>query len=432
MNLRVVRCLSLLAWFALAACGSTGDQKAPNTNPPPELETARSTLARVTTPAPEADVLELVRGNNGFGADLLSRVREPGENLLISPVSIQVALGMTFAGARGQTETEIARALRFTLPQSRLHPAFGTLDLALRSRGEGAQGKDGQPFRLRISNAAWAQRGYPFVPEYLDLLAQSYGAGVNLLDFVAAPEPSRQVINEWVAYETEDRIRELLAEGSITPDTRLVLTNAVYFNAAWEKQFDEAATRPGTFHLADGTQAQVPMMAQTQRFKYAAGADYEAVELPYDGGELAMLVVLPAAGQLAAFEQSFDEAKLTSIVSALAVREVELKLPKFEFEWKSSLKEALVAMGMPTPFTPAADFTGISPSGNLAIFDVVHQTFIAVDESGTEAAAATAVIVGETSVPVTVPMFVDRPFFFAIRDVATGAVVFLGEVLDPR
>ncbi|MGI5861344.1 MAG: serpin family protein [Myxococcales bacterium] len=432
MNLCIVPHAAIVAVFALGACAPSASHKEPNTNPPPELETARSELPRATTPAPEADVLEVVRGNNGFGADLLARLRKPGENLLISPVSIQIAMAMTYAGARGQTETEIAQALRFTLPQSELHPAFGTLDLALRSRGEGAQGKDGQPFRLRISNAAWAQRGYPFVPEYLDVLAQSYGAGVNLLDFIAAPEPSRQIINEWVAYETEDRIPELLAEGSITPDTRLVLTNAVYFNAAWEKQFDEAMTRPGTFHLADGTPVQVPTMAQSEWFKYAEGADYQAIELPYDGGELSMLVILPAAGQLSSFEQSFDEAKLSSIVSALSDREVELRLPKFEFECKSSLKDALVAMGMPNPFTPAATFTGISPTGTLAIADVVHQTFIAVDESGTEAAAATAVIIGDTSVPITIPMVVDRPFLFAIRDVATGTVVFLGEVLDPR
>jgi serpin B len=420
---------SALVLLSAIACGPRETEETPT---PPELETVRSTLPRATTPAPSADVEELVTGNNAFATDLLAQLRKPGENLIVSPFSVSLALGMTYAGAKGETESQMASALHFTLPQERLHAAFGTLDLALRSRGQGAQGKDGQPFRLRISNAAWAQRDYPFVPEYLDVLAQSYGAGVSLLDFLAAPEPSREKINAWVAYETENRIPELLGQGTITEDTRLVLTNAIYFNAAWKSTFNTNATRDAGFSLADGTLVQVPTMAQTEMLGYAQGSDFQAVELPYDGGEIAMLVILPAPGALTSFEASLDEPKLASIVGAMTQGEVELQLPKFELDWKASLIDALKALGMTDAFNDSADFTGISPTASLSISDVIHQTFIAVDEAGTEAAAATAVIIGDTAMPETVAMHVDRPFFFAIRDLQTGSVIFLGEVVDPR
>ncbi len=422
MNARPLHSLMLAAALILSACGG-----------PPSFDEARSKLARDLSPSvAPADAAELVAGNAQFGLDLLRATQGSG-NALVSPHSVSVALAMTYAGARGTTEAEMSKALRFTLPQARLHPAFDALDLALQSRGQGAQGKDGQPFRLKISNAAWALKGYHFEGAYLDTLATSYGAGVGLLDFANDPESSRQTINDFVAYQTEDRIKDLLGPGAITPLTRLVLTNALYFNAAWAHPFEKESTSNADFHLSDGSTASVPTLHEVETLGYAAGADFQAVELPYQGGELSMVVLVPTSGTLDVFQASLDAARLQQITSSLAQKSVGLSLPRFKFDWKSSLKDALVALGMPTAFSGSADFTGMSPSGELSLGDVIHQTTIVVDEAGTEAAAATAVVVVGKGVSTgEVAVTVDRPFLFLIRDVPTGAVVFAGRVMDPR
>jgi serpin B len=399
-------------------------------------EVARSAKRRVIAPdvAP-SNLADLVDGNSAFAFDLYRTLREGkegGGNFFYSPHSISLALAMTYAGARGETEWQMADVLHFALSQDRLHPAFNGLDIELARRGEGAEGKDEEGFRLNIVNALWGQDGYEFLPEFLDALAENYGAGLRLLDFRNAPEESRVVINDWVSDQTEDRIQDLIPQGAIDPLTRLVLTNAIYFNAAWDNPFEPNLTEDGPFYLLDGGEVTVPMMRQTESFGYTEGEGYQAVELRYDGGELSMVILLPEAGEFETFEGSLDAARVDAIVAALAHREVALKMPKFEFDSDFSLQDPLVAMGMPDAFAEVADFSGMTGNRDLFIADVIHQAFVSVDEAGTEAAAATAVIMAELAVPAEpVEVTVDHPFVFLIRDIETGAILFVGRVVNP-
>lgn len=395
----------------------------------------QSDKARVTSPeASTPDVADLVGGNSAFAFDLYQVLREEREgNLFYSPYSISLALAMTYAGARGETERQMADALRFSLPQDRLHPAFNALDQELARRGEGAEGKDGQGFRLNVANAIWGQAGYQFLAGFLDTLAENYGAGLRILDFKADPEAARVTINDWVSDQTEGRIKDLIPPGLINPLTRLVLTNAIYFNAAWSEPFEEGATQDDTFHLLDGGQVSVPMMRQTESFGYAAGEGYQVVELPYDGRELSMVILLPEAGAFEAFESSLNAGQVDAALSDLSYRQVSLTMPKFEVESDFSLAQALAAMGMPDAFSSDADFSGMTGERDLFIADVVHKAFVSVDEAGTEAAAATAVVMELTSAAPEEPIRVtiDRPFILFIRDIETGGILFVGRVADP-
>jgi serpin B len=393
----------------------------------------QSDKPRVTSPdVPQTDLESLVSDNSAFAFDLYQRLRTEEGNLFYSPYSMSLALAMTYAGAAGETESQMAETLHFALPQSRLHPAFNDLALELAERGEGAQGKDGEGFRLNIVNTTWGQKDYHFLDSFLDVLAENYGAGLRIVDFIGAPEESRIAINDWVSQQTEDRIKDLIPQGLINELTRLVLTNAIYFNAAWATPFSENATSDGAFKLLDGGEVTVPMMRQTESFGYAEGDGYQAVELPYDGNELSMVILLPDYGQFDNFEASLDSAKLNGVLGALEYRQVNLSMPKFEFESELGLKITLSDMGMPLAFTPSADFSGMTGNPELFITEVVHKAFVSVDEAGTEAAAATAVIVGLTAVPVSpVVVNIDRPFIFLIRDIETGTVLFLGRVLNP-
>ena len=420
--------LMVILLLTLAGCGNG-----------PEI--ARSAKQRVTAPNVAAsDLADLVDGNSAFAFDLYQVIREDEENdnFFYSPYSISLALAMTYAGARGETEQQMADTLHFILSQDRLHPAFNGLDLALARRGEGAEGKDGEGFRLNIVNALWGQEDadnkhpYEFLSEFLDVLAENYGAGLRPLDFVNAPEESRVTINDWVSDQTEGRIEDLIPQGVIDALTRLVLTNAIYFNAAWAQPFEEDQTADGTFYLLDGSEVTVPMMRQTESFGYAEGEGYQAVELPYDGWELSIVILLPQAGEFEAFEGSLDAERVHGIVKDLAYRQVALAMPKFEFESDFGLADALAAMGMPDAFTEAADFSGMTGSRDLFIADVIHKAFVSVDEAGTEAAAATAVVMAELAMPEEpVEITVDRPFVFLIRDIETGAVLFVGRVVNP-
>jgi serpin B len=378
------------------------------------------------------DLPALVEGNSLFALDLYQALREQEGNLFYSPYSISAALAMTYAGARGQTEAQMAQALHFALPQETLHGSFALLAGELASRGEGAEGKDGEGFRLHVANALWLQHDFDLLADYLALVEAAYGAAPHPVDFQGAPEEARVTINDWVAGETEDRITDLIPPGVIDALTRLVLTNAIYFNAAWALPFEKDATSDGPFTLLDGEQISVPMMRQNGALRYAAGEGYQAVELFYDGGELSMVILLPQAGQFEAFEGSLDAARLAEIEAGLSRQQVTLSMPRFEFESQFSLSESLAALGMEDAFTSAADFSGITGSPDLFISEVLHKAFVSVDEEGTEAAAATAVVMGLTAAPAeVVQMAVDRPFVFFIRDVNTGAVLFLGRVVDP-
>lgn len=422
--------------FAAAGCSN------PAVTPPPDDATCSdaaqpgcyvtSEKARIANPgAPDADLQTTVAGNTAFALDLYQQLRtEPG-NVFYSPFSISEALAMLSAGARGDTATQMAKALHFQLPQAKLHPAFNAVDLALASRGQGAAGKDGQGFRLTIANALWGQSGSHFEAPFLDTLGQNYGAGMHVVDFVGAAEGSRTLINTWVADRTEQRIKDLLPKGSVDADTRLVLTNAVYFNAAWQTPFKPEATLPADFTLLDGSKKKVPTMSGVQDMDYGDGADYAAVSLPYDGGELSMALILPTQGSLDAFEASLTPERLQTILGGLSDHSVTITLPRFKIESSFSLAEQLGQLGMPIAFTDAADFSGINGKGGLSVGSVVHKAFVDVSETGTEAAAATGVTIGVTSVPAPAEIHLNHPYLFLIRDNATKTILFFGRVEDP-
>jgi serpin B len=395
-------------------------------------ELLTSDKERITSPDtnPSEQAL-LVEGNSAFAFELYQALREQEGNLFYSPHSISVALAMTYAGARGETAQQMADTLQFLLEQERLHPAFNWLDIELASRGEGTQGKDDEGFSLNIVNAIWGQKDYGFLPAFLDVLAENYGAGLRILDFANETEKSRLIINDWVSDQTEQRIKDLIPREVLTSGTRLVLTNAIYFNAAWEYPFDEDVTADGTFYLLDDGQVIVPMMKQTESFGYTDGEGYQAVELQYDGGELSMVILLPEAGNFQAFEEGLQAQKISDIISGLQSTGVALTMPKFEFDSEFSLKDTLAGMGMPIAFSGAADFSGMTGSPDLYIDAVLHKAFVAVDEAGTEAAAATAVIMREEAPDQQAEVTINRPFIFLIRDIETGAILFVGRVMNP-
>jgi serpin B len=427
----------ILVWLAMvvllipaAACSQPAASPAAS---PTVAGVVQSDKPRVTSPqVDETELVPLVEGNSTFAFNLYQALREENDNLFYSPYSMSLALAMTYAGARGETERQMADTLHFTLSQDRLHPAFNSLDIELGKRGEGAEGKDGEGFRLHIVNAVWGQKGYHFLPTFLDVLAENYGAGLRTLDFANAPEESRLIINDWVSDQTENRIEDLIPEGLIDILTRLVLTNAIYFNAAWQYPFSEGATGDSQFYLLDGGEVTVPMMSQTESFGYAEGDDHQAVELPYDGGELSMVILLPREGHFETFEESLNTERVDAIISALNHSQVALAIPKFEFQSAFKLRETLIAMGMPVAFAGDADFSGMTGGRELFISQVVHKAFVSVDEAGTEAAAATAVIMKVTALPTTpVEFTANRPFIFLIRDIETGSLLFIGRILNP-
>lgn len=419
---------ALVVSAILAGCGNDEESPAPG----PSVEEAKSEAARLPATAAPSAVKTLTTNNARFALELLHALKPEG-NFFYSPHSISIALAMTYAGAAGTTKTEMAKVLHFEQPDADLHAAFNTLDQQLASRGKNAKDVSGNAFRLRISNAAWAQKGYPFLASYLDVLAQSYGAGIKLLDFVGDSEGARLTINDWVDVQTEGKIPELLAQGSVNPDTRLVLTNTVYFNASWNERFEPKATQDGSFARLDGSTVTVPIMTGPVSERWAEGPGWQATEILYDGEEIAFLAILPEAGSFEQFEAALDGDKLGQIAGAVSDGyRVTVKLPRFEFRSKRSLAPRLASMGMPTAFSDAADFSGMNGSGGLLIQDVIHEGFVKVNEAGTEAAAATAVSMGVTSAPEERTFDATRPFLFVIQDRETGAALFIGRVVDPK
>jgi len=393
---------------------------------------AKSDLERVSSPSvDESDLEKLVQGNSAFALDLYRALREQGENLFYSPYSISLALAMTYAGARGETEAQMAETLQFLLSQDQLHPAFNALDLELAKRGEEVSEDEGDAFRLNIANSIWGQQDFEFLTDFLDTLALNYGAGLRLVDFVKATEEARQAINQWVEDQTEEKIKDLIPEGVLDDMTRLVLANAIYFKAGWMHAFEEGNTQDGSFYLLDGSQVTAPFMSQEENFRYAEGDGYQALELLYVGGNTSMVILLPEADRLDAFEAGLSSTRMNEILDDLQMQNVRLRMPKFEFESSYGLKEILSAMGMKNAFE-AADFSGINGKTDLFISEIMHKAFVSVDEEGTEAAAATAVIISLTAMPeAPVEMTLDHPFIFMIRDNETGTILFVGRVMNP-
>ncbi|MGC9075532.1 MAG: serpin family protein [Candidatus Bipolaricaulaceae bacterium] len=383
----------------------------------------------VPPPTDHADPSQaLVAGNTAFAFDLYQAIRESPGNLFYSPYSISLALAMTYAGARGETGRQMARTLRFTLPEDVLHPAFGALSREL-------AGSTQEGFEVHIVNALWVQTGYLFLPGFVRLLAENYGTTPRDLDFVRSPGDACRAINDWVSKETKGRIQDLLPPGSCTSSTRMVLTNAVYFKAAWLFPFDSRLTRDEPFHLLDGKKVMVPMMRQEGWLRYGTYGGCQAIELPYQGRGASLVVLLPPVGKFQVFERGLDAGFFAKVLDSLSSVRVRLLMPKFSYEAQLFLGGTLARMGMPDAFTPAgADFSGIDGSRNLFLSEVVHKAFVALDEAGIEAAAATAVIATAASPfqPEVVEMRIDRPFIFVIRDNRRGTILFVGRVLDPR
>lgn len=427
-------CSILVAAVISCSGNSNANPNLPPNENPTDYKFASSDLHRENHPnVPQSDQNALVAGNTGFAFDLYSELSSNDGNIFFSPFSISQAMAMTYSGARGNTETEIADTMRFNLPQEKLHPAWNWLDLELHSRAETPTSATGDPFRLSIANSTWGQDGYVWLDPFLDTLAVNYGAGMRILDFIMDPDNSRLIINRWVEDRTENKIKNLLQPGVIDSDTRMVLVNAIYFNASWLEPFEPDITEPRNFYLLDNSSASVPMMSQTEDHGYSEGNGWKAVELKYDGEELSMVIILPDTGRFAEIEGAMTSEWIDDLVDSMGEYSVTLTMPKWEFESQFGLADTLKSMGIVDAFNPGvADLSGMDGSMNLFISDIVHKAFVSVDEEGTEAAAATAVVIGFTSMPMPAELNANRPFIFFIRDIPTGSILFLGRVLDPR
>ncbi len=431
--------MSFAIWAGLLSVGCSGsssesDSSGPGTAKPNEenpasdipegMAVARSELARDTNPdVPDADAQAVVEGNTAFALDLYREIREKSDgNVLLAPYSISTAVAMAYAGASGETATQMAGAMRFDLPQERLHAALNQLDLELDSRS----------VRLDTVSQAFAQRDWPFLDSYLDVLATNYDAGVLLVDFQTKTEEARTTINDWVSTQTEGKIQEILPERSVTSLTALVLANAVYFKADWLSEFDTSKTQPATFTRTDGTALDVQMMHQEAELGYAEGDGWQAVGIPYAGEELEFVAILPSTSA-PDLDLELEGTDLAAILDALEPAQVSLGLPRFTFDFPADLAEPLKTLGMADAFDGnVADFSGMDGEKQLSITAALHQTYIDVNEQGTEATGATAVVLGvRGAAPESKTVTLDRPFLVLIRDVGTGTVLFLGRVAEP-
>jgi serpin B len=369
----------------------------------------------------------VVEGNTAFALDLYQQLRTQPGNLFFSPYSISTALAMTYAGARGNTEAQMAQALHFELGQEELHPAFAVLQgrlNAIQASGD---------VQLSIANALWPHVDYPLLPAFLSLVEAHYGVALSALDY-RDPEAARQRINAWAETQTRGKIRDLIPSGLLNPMTRLVLTNAIYFKSHWARQFDPARTEDAPFIVRPGQRVMIPMMAQKLECGYRQSADLQVVELPYVGRDLSMLILLPKqADGLASLEEQLTSHNLQMWSQQLYRSEVQLFLPRFKIEAAFRLEGALLALGMADAFSMGlADFAGMDGTDLLFIGAVLHKAFVEVNEEGTEAAAATAVLMMKMSMPMPPPVFrADHPFLFLIRENKSGSILFLGRVVDP-
>jgi len=381
----------------------------------------RDTAPGVST----ADVSSLSIGNTAFALDLYKKLSSVSGNIFYSPYSISVALAMTWGGARNQTEQDMASVLHFPFPQAKLHASFNALDLALNRQAQTGG------FDLHIVNQLWGEKTYSFLPDYLKLVSLNYGASMCLLDFIGNPEPSRLVINTWVSGQTNQRINDLIPQGSINGNTRLVLTNAIYFKAQWADTFGCNFTTDYVFHRSERDSITAKFMTREGAYNYVSSADYQAIELPYKGKETSMLIILPSPGKMAQVEAGLSSEFFMTMYASLHSSNIFLQLPKFKFTTGSiKLADILTSLGMGVAFGDGADFSGINGTRELSISDVIHKAFVAVDEKGTEAAAATAVIMDNTAMP-AVSLSIDRPFIFLIRDIQTNTILFMGKLNDP-
>ncbi|MFC1498558.1 serpin family protein [Verrucomicrobiota bacterium] len=372
------------------------------------------------------DIKPLITGNNAFALDLYSILKKEKGNLFLSPYSISSALAMTYGGARGDTEEEMAKALHFTLGADRTHPAFAELDTVFSEIQ-----KKGQ-VQLHIANSLWPQKDYRLLPEYLKLTKRYYGVSITPVDYMKAAEKARKIINSWIEDKTKDKIKNLIGPGDLDPMTVLVLVNAIYFKGNWASQFDPKRTTKSDFSLSGDAKTQVSMMYQKGKFRYGEIKGAQLLELPYVGKELSMVIVLPKKPDgLSEIENQFTAKNLDAWFSRFSQQEVNVYLPRFKMTWGTfELNKPLQDLGMRRAFGSGADFSGMDGTRSLFIGLVLHKAFVEVNEEGTEAAAATAVIMRKSESRAHI-FKADHPFLFLIRDNVTGSILFLGRVLDP-
>jgi len=367
--------------------------------------------------------------NNAFGIDLYKKlITEERGNIFISPYSISSALAMTYAGARGNTEKQMAKVLYFNLPQEDIHKAFSSLNAYFN--------RPNKSYQLAIANSLWGQANYPFQKEFINLLNKYYEAGFNEVDFVNEEnrEKARLTINKWVEDKTNNKIKELIHPEDISALTRLILVNAIYFKGKWQNQFDTKETRDMPFNLENKKKVNVPMMHQEGKFNYTEDEKVQVLELPYSENELSMVIFLPKESiSLSDFEKELSIERVNKLLSNLSQEKVDVYIPKFKMEKRYILNKMLIDLGMSDAFDMMlADFSGMTGSKDLYISKVIHQSFIEVNEEGTEAAAATAVIMsGKSIAPMIIEFKADRPFLFIIRDIKTNTILFIGRFVEP-
>lgn len=377
------------------------------------------------------DINTVTAGNIDFAFDLYGKLKGdsniPKGNLVFSPYSISTALAMTYGGARGETQSQMAAALHFTLPSQRLCSAFGNLQKQL------IQENKSHGYQLLVANALWGQKGEPFSKEFLGSTQDCYEAGLNQLDFVNETEQSRQKINIWVEEKTKNKIENLIPSGGLDRETVLVLTNAIYFKGDWKTKFSKLKTQNADFNISASHKVKVPLMHLKEDFKYYSNEKLQIIELPYKGDELSMLVVLPDETEgLKEIENTLTAEKLNNLLSKMTMEKVDVYFPKFKMTWGTfSLNKALVELGISDAFNPKrADFSGMNGKKDLWISDVFHKAFIEVNEEGTEAAAATGVVMTH-ALQIESIFRVDHPFIFIIRDNRSGSILFMGRMMNP-
>jgi len=377
--------------------------------------------------ATELGVQEVVDANNQFAIDMYSEIKDGGENVFFSPYSISNGFAITYEGSRGETADEIKSVLHFPDDDIILRSSYARLHNMLN--------KPNDNYELSVANAFWAHEDYPFLEEYKDLIQKYYAAGIENLDFVGETEKSRVTINDWVEKQTRNKIKDLIPLGVLSSDTRFVITNAIYFRGFWTNKFDKSETKEEDFRLTSGETVKVPMMRLEDddlEFNYTETDEAQVLELPYKGGDLSMVILLPKNDDIAGLESSLNSQKLEEWRSGFIGRTVYVYLPKFKFETKYFLKDILYEMGMPLAFGREADFSGMDGSQMLFIDKVIHQAFVEVDEEGTEAAAATAIIGAlKAGPPSHIEFRADHPFIFLIQEKSTGNILFMGKVGNP-
>jgi len=372
--------------------------------------------------ATQEDVNAVVSANNQFAFELYSRYKENANNVFFSPYSISTALAMTYEGAKEKTAEEMQSVFHFPSDDTRKRG---------NARIYNELNKKGKDYTLSTANALWSQNRYKFLGSYLNTTQKYYGGNATNLDFEANPDGSRQIINTWVESQTNNKIKDLIPQGAITPLTRLVLTNAIYFKGNWFTQFDKKKTQDAPFIVNPSTTVTAQMMSISKvKFNYTETQDLQIIELPYKGNELSMLVILPKEGNLTQVENDLSPEKIIELKGKLHETKIPVYLPKFKFETKYLMADDLAKMGMPTAFSPGeADFSGMTGNKDLFISTVIHQAFVEVNEEGTEAAAATAVVMMMAAMPQE--FRADHPFIFIIQQKATGNIIFMGRVSDP-